>query len=357
MIYSLARLIYHQNVILAHFLCSLLCFQSLAFSASRSSGLNTGLMKPPTDIIQGDGKGRGGEYGIRQLSVEESRSTLEQWRKSLGFITGDDKLELFDILLTLEKVVNVMPGKMPQRYEFLVFGEFVDGKVESISACYCGKVTCPWELDILLVAQHPTYTYEMTKSMVEFLLALCKENAILPEFKPIDKYSMSATIQKILADYSNPSNSILPSSKTSNNMTKVSKLPSMALEELSVSYQYANKARMFCLDSIPNLSLGPYWYQMMIPHTQDKSVYTTIYFRQQRYSLSDFEFRFIRPITGTESGSGTVGGALVLSEERALQVVPETSVDYFASLKNEITAKIIHPDLGSLKLWVRPWRV
>ena len=43
-------------------------------------------------------------------------------------------------------------------------------------------------------------------------------------------------------------------------------------------------------------------------------------------SCNEFEILFSRPATGTECGSGTVGGALILSEERAQEMLPQVLI-------------------------------
>ena len=41
---------------------------------------------------------------------------------------------------------------------------------------------------------------------------------------------------------------------------------------------------------------------------------------------NEFEMMFSRPATGTECGSGTVGGAMILSEERAQEMLPQVVI-------------------------------
>ena len=67
----------------------------------------------------------------------------------------------------------------------------------------------------------------------------------------------------------------------------------------------------------------------------------------------EFEILFTRPVTGTTSGSGTVGGALILSEERALEMLPQASPQLFDVLRREIAHKVLHPDLdwAELQKW------
>ena len=137
-----------------------------AFSLNKSDMI--GLMKPPIDTFKNNRRG-GGEYGIRQLTASESKATIEKWQKSVGVITGDREIEIYELLEILGKVLNVMPGKMPQRFEYMLFGELSDGVIECISAAYCCKVTCPWEMDVILIAQCPTFTDEKVGNMMEFI--------------------------------------------------------------------------------------------------------------------------------------------------------------------------------------------
>lgn len=66
-------------------------------------------------------------------------------------------------------------------------------------------------------------------------------------------------------------------------------------------------------------------------------------------SMSDIQLTFTSPLSGTGTGRGTVGGALILSEFTAQRLVPDASPEYFASLKRELSKKITHPDLSHLK--------
>lgn len=295
----------------------LLILQISGLNIKRS---NVGCLKPPIDTVERNRKG-GGEYGIRQLSASESISTLQSWQKKLGIIKGDVQIETYELLETLGKIVQVMPGKMPQRFEYVLFGDFVDGTIECICGCYTTKVTCPWEMDIILIAQCPTFSDEKTGNMVDFITASCLLNACLPNFSPLIPYSSTVRIDKFVKVEFKEDH-----------------------DELAEAYQNANKGacRLLCLDSIPEVYTFPYWYSINVkrPGTE---VLIPLYLRQTMNSLVDFEMTFTYPLTGTGSGRGTVGGALVLVEGQKLN--PEASSEYFEALRREVAKKIIHPDL------------
>ena len=262
---------------------------------------NRGLLsKPPIDIDGRGGRGGGGgEYGIRQLTVEECQRTLVSWRKSQGMVRGDTGIEQYELLEVLDKVSRVMPGKYPQRHEFLAFGELVDGTIECMSAMYCGKVTCPWELEIIAIAHAPSLSSrndvnERTQSMVDFINQLCKDNAILPNYHPLSQFptvkfilprslsvpfygavnsnSNSAGIADPMPDkFWNPGSlSTSPSTTSSSSSSSISSAsasslsddsPSRLLDVIVGQYVDANRARphYICLDNIPQVLLGPYW--------------------------------------------------------------------------------------------------
>lgn len=179
-------------VILLHFIGLIAHISSLNIKRS-----NVGCLKPPIDTVERNSKG-GGEYGIRQLSASESKATLEGWQRKLGIISGDVKIETYEQLETLRKIVSIMPGKMPHRFEYVLFGELVDGVIESISACYTTKVTCPWEMDVILISQCPTFSDEKTSNMVEFITDACQQLACLPNFSPLLPFSSTVGISKFV---------------------------------------------------------------------------------------------------------------------------------------------------------------
>ena len=264
--------------------------------------LNRGLLlsKPPIDIDGHGGRGGGGEYGIRQLTAEECQRALVSWRKSQGMVRGDSGIEQFELMEMLDKVSKIMPGKYPHRNEFLCFAELVDGTIECMSAMYCGKVTCPWELEVIAIAHAPSLSSrndvnERTQSMVDFINQLCKDNAILPNYLPLSQFptvkfilpqslsvpnysavssinSKSAGIADPMPDkFWNPgslsasSSSATSSSSTSSTSASSSSLsndsPLHLLDVIVRQYVDANRARphYICLDNIPQVILGPYW--------------------------------------------------------------------------------------------------
>lgn len=300
-----------------------------SFSAGRFDA-NVGLMKPPIDTFKINKKG-GGEYGIRQLTAVESKSTIERWQKSLGIVSGDQNIEIYELLDTLGRILKVMPGKMPQRFEYMLFGELSDGVIECISAVYCCKVTCPWEMDIILIAQSPKFSDEKIGNMVEFIRTACLENACLPNFSPLDRYSSTLQIDRFMRGQD------------------IDEVKELDLA-VAMAYQNANKGACstICLDSIPEVYTFPYWYSMSISRP-NSSISVPLYIRQTMDSMSDIQLTFTSPLSGTGTGRGTVGGALILSEFTAQRLVPDASPEYFASLKRELSKKITHPDLSHLK--------
>ena len=310
------------------------------FSAKKVD-VNIGLMKPPIDTYKMNRRG-GGEYGIRQLTASESKATIEKWQNSLGVISGDQKIEIYELLDTLGRILNIMPGKMPQRFEYMLFGELSDGIIECISAVYCCKVTCPWEMDIILIAQSPIFSDEKIGNMVEFIRSACLQNACLPNFSPLGRYSSTLKIDRFVRG------------EEINNAEKNNL-------EVAMAYQSANKGccRMMCLDSVPEVYTYPYWYSMSISRP-NSNISVLLYIRQTMNSMSDIQLSFTSPLSGTETGRGTVGGALILSEHTAHRLVPDASPQYFAVLKNELERRIIHPDLSHLEISAnavtrRPW--
>jgi hypothetical protein len=69
------------------------------------------------------------------------------------------------------------------------------------------------------------------------------------------------------------------------------------------------------IDDAPRVDFGPYWYEMELP----KGV--KVYLRQKRNAHTEFELTFEQPTAGVKTGYGTVGGAVVLTPEKAQQFV------------------------------------
>ena len=325
--------------------CPLFIF-FFTFVATTISGLsmsksawNVGLMKPPIDTIRSNNGG--GEYGIRQLSAGESKATVEAWQKSMGVMSGSYDIELYELLQILSKILNVMPGKMPQRYEYMLFGELSDGVIECISAAYCGKVTCPWEMDVILIAQCPSFSDEKVGNMVDFIKTACLENACLPNFTPLCRYSNTLRIDKFVkGDLQNDDSEFEL--------------------EVAMAYQTANQGacRVLCLSGVPEVYTFPYWYSISVPRP-NSTVFIPLYFRQTINCMTDFQLSFIKPLSGTETGRGTVGGALVLSEHKAQKLKPLASAAFFAAMRADIAKRIVHPDLTHILAKAaakRPWQ-
>lgn len=332
-----------KNVRTVMFPLLILCFASVVTTISGLSmsrpAWNVGVMKPPIDTIRNNNGG--GEYGIRQLSAGESKATVEAWQKSMGVMSGNYDIELYELLQILSKILNVMPGKMPQRHEYMLFGEFSDGVIECISAAYCGKVTCPWEMDVILIAQCPSFSDEKVGNMVEFIKTACLENACLPNFTPLCRYSNTLRIDKyVKGDLQNDDNDFEL--------------------EVAMAYQAANQGacRVLCLSGVPEVYTFPYWYSISVPRP-DSSIFIPLYFRQTINCMTDFQLSFIKPLTGTETGRGTVGGALILKEQNARKLKPLATADFFAAMRADIAKRIVHPDLTHIMAKAaakRPWQ-
>ena len=126
-----------------------------------------------------------------------------------------------------------------------------------------------------------------------------------------------------------------------------------------MAYESANKGacRLMCLDSVPEVYTFPYWYSTSITRP-DGLATVPLYFRQTINSMSDIQLTFTSPLSGTGTGRGTVGGALILAEHTAQRLVPKASPAYFAALRSELNRRIKHPDLSHLKAEMaarKPW--
>ena len=109
---------------------------------------------------------------------------MNKSKKLLGIPSGSIKLEVFEMLETLDIVSKIMPGKLPQRNEVIVFGNIIDNVIECVCAVQVCKVVCPWTMDVVCLITNPPYTHkEYTNEMVNFISEICLDNAILPSYR------------------------------------------------------------------------------------------------------------------------------------------------------------------------------
>lgn len=258
----------------------------------------------------------------------ETCQFLNKAKKQLGIPSGSLNLEVFEILEELDIVTKVMPGKLPQRNEVMVFGDFVDGQLECIAAVQVCKVICPWTMDVICILTHPPYmNQEYTNSMFDFISGLCLTNAILPNYSKLSKYELIKHIKpKIFVK-----------------KTKENDIKEEVVKDISESYAECNKCITLCIDTdIENLSkLGPFWYKARVGYE------SYIYFRLRCSSREELEIQFECPTTGINSktGSSTVGGAVIYDTDASnLKNIAINSL--LSTLKAYIYRKIKHPTLN-----------
>jgi len=251
---------------------------------------------------------------------------LNKAKKKLGIPSGSLNLEVFEMLEELDIVTKVMPGKLPQRNEIMVFGDFVDGQLECVAAVQTCKVICPWVMDVICLITHPPYmNQEYTNNMFDFISDLCLTNAILPNYSKLSKYELIKHIK--------PKNNI-------KNM-KENEIKKKEVEEvISESYAKCNKCITLCIDTdIEDLSkLGPFWYKAKMGYE------SYIYFRLRCSNREELEIQFECPTTGInqKTGSSTVGGALIYDTDADnIKNIPINNL--LITLKAYIYRKIKHP--------------
>jgi hypothetical protein len=250
------------------------------------------------------------------------------------------------MLQLLETVSLAMPGKAPQRNEFVAFADFVDGNIECVSALYLTKVACPWEADVLLICQCPKLQVEKTHEMIEFIDELCMDNACLPNYDPLEQHDV------LMRQYRSYKKSKSKKAKKVEDGGVIigSSTPPYNLMNTDFvdKYKDLNKGRCVCLDNFPSQTkLGPYWYRVTVKHGKDPQLRLPVYLRQRHECLNEFQISFEKPETGVESGRGTVGGALVLNRKNAFQIVPCATDEVFATISSELTARLKHPPIDA----------
>lgn len=286
------------------------------------------IQRLPPNIIKNKGDGRGGENGYRQLTPSECDSLCKNWCRKIGLLDNVHKMELYEMLNVIEDCSRVMPGNKPQRKELLAIGELQDGQIHCISMGYLVKVTCPWELQVLALAQ--LQIDHSTELMVQYLRDLCIEHACVPDYSYLHRWSM----------FENK-----PWVKSST----VADQRSSKVDRVALLYQRFNAAPSIVLDdhSIPKIST--YWFKTSIQHDKLPSLKTSLFWRQKRSSWDEFELRFAPPIAGVSSGYGTVGCHVIIDTDDAMVDmgwfgISDSSAEYAREVSRLIKSRIYHPD-------------
>ena len=165
--------------------------------SSRSTKASGG--SPPIGTIDTTDVGKPeGESGFRQINKDECKKTISLWRKKLRVPSGAYQIETFEMLNFIDQFAELMPGQYPQRRELIAFGDFENGEIKCMSCVYCSKLTCPWELDCLVVAEGPlakSYSeylpsLDRSQAMLDEIAIVCTLNAILPSYIPLHRYEI-----------------------------------------------------------------------------------------------------------------------------------------------------------------------
>jgi len=247
-------------------------------------------------VIDLSNRGGGNENGIRMLTKIEVTSTVENWFRKLGLVSGSQNIDRLNALIEFEKFSKLMPGRKPRRLEMIAFGKFMDGKVECLAAVCWHKNTFPAELEVLNILQSPKLTNEKDNgvSMTNFISELCRENSIFPNFTSLEKLShlrhlnYYESLRKYGWDYNAfefPPPRIDPLT-TPLNMNSICNM-----------YISLNKSPSVCLDGLSSdIDLGHFWYQTQIRHHTKSALTLPLYFRRKKHN--EYEISFTRPVTG-----------------------------------------------------------
>jgi len=281
--------------------------------------MRAGLSIRPPNTKQ-KGGGGGGENGYRLLSGLEVGSLVEQWQRRIGAINSNDKIELYEMLRVIEDVGKAMPGSKPHRRELLAVGEFQDGEISCIAVGYLIKIKCPWNLQVLSIAQ--LKMDHGTEDMVEFLNELGIEHACIIDYAFLDRWSLFDS-KKWIAN------------------RHASKEVASVADRISASYKQVNKAPLVVLENSKK-SLGLFWFRTKLP-SQVPNANAYAFWRQKR-TLDEFELRFDPPITGVSSGYATVGCHIIVDTDAPCSKVVNDETFYNARLiGNQILGRLVHP--------------
>lgn len=298
---------------------------------------------PPSDIIDDTSRGDSpNENGIRLVTKKECSNTISRWFKKLGLVSGSSNIEYLSALIDADRFSQLMPGIKPRRIEMIAFGEFVDGRIECLASACWHKNTCPAEIEVLNIIQSPNPTVKnLDTSMTNFISELCRENAIFPNFTSLEKLShlkklnFHDSLRKFGWDY----NSIELSSSSAGKLVYIP-------ADIDRLYTSVNKSPVLCLDGLTkDVDLGHFWYETKITHLSRAELVVSLYFRCKKYN--EYEISFARPTTGTDFGSGTVGGALVLpADSAAIEGKVPVRREMVLQVVEAIKSKINHPRLS-----------
>lgn len=306
---------------------------------------------PPSRIIA-TGRGEGGGFtGYRQLEKNECITLSKQWQRQLGVVSGDNQIEVFEMVRLLGDCAGAMPGSKPQRRELMAFGEFEEGTIKTVAIGYCTKIKCPWELAVLTIVAVPRMEDRPDK-MAAFLKELCRENAIWPDFGYLDRWiyfqaknwvQQSFVQQRIFAGVSQPSDF------ESRNSTTASRVR----DAITQWYKNCNKAPSIVLDEHDVEALPSFWYQQALPPVlgfANLDYRQTVYFRQKRRAgsevVDEYEVRFEPPVTGVSSGMATVGCHVVVdvdSEDQMRTVLSDSKCAALQVVSQLLGKKIKRP--------------
>ena len=303
-------------------------------------------MVPPTRINRPEiGRG-GGETGYRQIEKSELGKVVEQWSRQMGVVSGSRSIEAFEMLRLLDECSKAMPGSKPQRRELIAFAEIEDGSILTVALGYCTKVKCPWELDVLAILSLPRLDEVRLDNMANFLIDLCRENAIWPDFSRLDKYSSlfhdKAWVQRSFEQKRIFSGVVVTDDSLCPEMLGASITPSL-LETVKATYKKENAAPSVVLDEHDMDALPSFWFRQSL---RDPVVgILPLYFRQKRRAgeavVDEFEVRFDPPVTGVSSGMPTVGCHLIIDCDNDQQVRETLGTDTQCRTNLLLVAKYI----------------
>lgn len=313
-------------VLLLHYLTSSVVLSLSSRSRSFYHPRNNVLMPPPT--ISGNFDNSNND-GIRQLDKAQVIQFIDKSRKRLGVASGNKQIEVLEMLLRLEKIESIMPSSSSHensgvttnkmRQEYICYGEYVNGMVESIVGLRLRKAILPMEFDIYVLLTYPNPMVDhRISTLIDFITELCKDNAILPNYKPLYRYELlHDTVSRIALQINDDGDTA-------------------ATIVESNSYSSGTKRFNYIFDTIPQLSIGTFWYK--VRRSLDNSY---IYIRQRSTNrLREFEVQYQAPCTGVTSGTGTVSGFLTLEPATASKIVPGVSQEYFDMLVHEFETKV-----------------
>ena len=321
-----------------------LVMRDLSGSQSIARGIPPTVLRPRPD-------GGGKENGIRMISRYEGQATVDTWLRSMGLISGATKFAQYDMISALDKFFQAMPGLKPRLNELVALGDFVDGRIECIAGLYWKKKTFPAEMDVVILVCNPRSisSTECYDKMVDFIYELCTDNAILPNFEHLAQYKSLRHLSRL---WRNQIQTMETPMNHSSHLTATVDLRTedAVAEEVRSLYLSCNKAPLICLDELTPVNLGIYWYEMTITHPLDPTVKVQVYFRKKQRRDHEYELLFHRPQTGTQTGSATACGSLIINIDNISSYVALPVKDVAAAnallIASAISRKITHPSVA-----------